>query len=350
LADYLNAGAASAAPCGYGRNHGSAQGERILALCEPDAIGQNPTNCTFISFGKFPCFRLGNGAETLHLTRLAGNWTTAGTFLQTHGEGKSDTPVSIDGGNRVDWGKTSGDYAAWRPNYPDRFFDALKIYGVGTPNQHILDLGTGVGFLAVRFAGQGCRVTGVDISPEQIAEARRRAEFNGVTAAFLVAPAENTGLPDASFDVITASQAWLYFDKERTIREVKRLLKPNGLLVTTHCSWLPREDPIARASEALVLHHNPTWTGGDWSGEIALIPKWSVDHFRFHAMFVFDEAILFTGESWRGRMRACRGVGAALQRQQVEAFDHEHEALLRSIAGEQFAVLHRIDAHLLKPI
>ncbi|MBI3464055.1 MAG: methyltransferase domain-containing protein [Planctomycetes bacterium] len=169
-------------------------------------------------------------------------------------------------------------------------------------------------------------------------------------AEFLVASAEQTGLPTASFDVVTASQSWLYFDKQRIIPEVKRLLKSDGLLVTSHLCWLPRQDRIAQATEQLVLQHNPNWTGADWSGEIPLVPKWSEGQFRLHAMFVFDEAIPFTRESWRGRIRACRGVGATLGPAQTEAFDREHEALLASTTPEQFSILHRIDAHILRPV
>jgi len=255
-------------------------------------------------------------------------------------------PGNIDGGNPIDWGKTSKDYSVWRPNYPDRFFDALDAFGVGLTGQRILDMGTGVGFLALRFAQQGCDVAGVDIAEGQILEARNRAQSLGLSADFRVAPAEDTGLDAASFDAITSSQSWLYFDKDRAIKEVKRLLKPDGILCITHFSWLPREDAIARASEHLVLKYNPKWTGADWAGEVPFVPKWATGQFRLRAMFVFDAAMPFTRESWRGRVRACRGVGATLAPEQIEAFDREHEKLLKNIAPDLFTISHRIDAHL----
>ena len=65
-------------------------------------------------------------------------------------------------------------------------------------------------------------------------------------------------------------------------------------------------------------------------------------------MVVFDEAVPFTRESWRGRFRACRGVGATLSDEAVERFDREHDAQLRATTEEHFSVLHRIDAHLLR--
>jgi SAM-dependent methyltransferase len=254
-----------------------------------------------------------------------------------------------DGGNVIDWGKTSRDYSTWRPNYPDRFFRLLETLSVGVPGQRILDLGTGVGFLPLRFAQAGALVTGVDIAREQIEEARRRCDAQRLTAEFRIAAAEETDLPSAHFDVVTASQSWLYFDKDRVIAEVKRLLKPDGVLLTSHFSWLPRQDAVAKASEQLILQHNPKWTAADWSGEVPFIPKWAEDHFQLHAMFVFDEAIPFTWESWRGRIRACRGIGATLGPEQVEAFDQDHQALLRAITPDRFSVLHRVDAHLFRP-
>jgi SAM-dependent methyltransferase len=256
----------------------------------------------------------------------------------------------VDQDRVIDWSKTSRDYAAWRPNYPDRFFQLLASFGVGTRDQRILDLGTGVGFLALRFARQGARVTGVDIASEQIREAIRSARALDVPIRFLVARAEASGLLSGSFDIVTASQSWPYFDRDRIVPEVKRLLTPEGFLVTSHFCWLPREDPIARASEELVLQHNPKWTAADWAGLVPMLPRWAEPDFKLHAMFVFDVPVSFTRESWRGRMRACRGVGATLSEEETARFDGEHAALLARIAPERFSVLHRVDAHILRPV
>jgi hypothetical protein len=142
----------------------------------------------------------------------------------------------------------------------------------------------------------------------------------------------------------------LYFDRARAIAEVKRVLKRDGLLMTSSFGWLPRQDALARASEELVLRHNPKWSAADESGEIRTMPKWAESDFRLYALFAFDEAIPFTWESWRGRFRACRAIGATLAAAEVEAFDCDHDALLRRIVPEHFTVLHRIHAHLLVPI
>lgn len=247
----------------------------------------------------------------------------------------------------IDWGRTSGDYAEWRPDYPPEFYERLAALGVGQPGQRILDLGTGVGFLARNFARRGVDVVGIDISEEQIAEARHRAAAEGLPVEFRVAPAEETGLPDAAFDVITASQCWLYFDRERAIREVRRLLQPGGVLVTSHFCWLPRENAIARASEAMVLRHNPDWTAADWAGAIPPIPKWAEGRFRLAGMFVFDV-------TFRSRTRAgAGGCGrvAAWGRRSARTRWRGLIASTRSCCGRlrrRSSVRHRIDAHVLQ--
>ncbi len=257
--------------------------------------------------------------------------------------------ASIDPGRSIDWGRTSSDYAEFRPGPPTSFYERLRELGVGIAGQRILDLGTGTGVLAREFASAGCRAVGVDISAEQIEAARALAQGERLAAEFRVAPAEDTGLPAASFDVVTANQCWLYFDRDRAVAEVKRLLAPKGVLVVSHFTYLPRLDPIARRTEELVLRFNPQWTAADWSGDVPAIPRWVREDFILAGSFVYDEAIPFTRESWRGRMRACRGVGAVLSPAEVERFDLEHVAMLRECVPEQFHVLHRLNAHVLSP-
>jgi SAM-dependent methyltransferase len=258
--------------------------------------------------------------------------------------------TAIDAGTEFDWGRTSADYARHRPGPPPSFFVRLHALGVGLPGQRILDLATGTGVLARQFAKQGSIVTGIDIAPEQIDAAARLAATDGLEARFAVAPAEQTGQPDAAFDAVTANQCWLYFDRTRILPEIRRVLAPDGVLVVSFFNWLPQRDPVARASEQLVLKYSPHWQGADWDGRVPPVPSWAKESCELTAMFWYDEAIPFTRESWRGRMRACRGTGASLDAPGLAAFDREHDALLRRIVPETFPILHRISAHFLRPL
>ena len=255
----------------------------------------------------------------------------------------------IDAGRGIDWGQTSQDYDRYRPGPPDSFYRKLQALDIGLPDQRILDLGTGTGLLARRFATHGAHVAGIDVSAEQIAMAQNAAQQEVLTIDFRVAVAEHIPRFERSFDVVTANQCWLYFDTTRAISQVCRVLAPNGRLLVSYFTFMPRLDAVAQASEALVLKYNPDWSGADWDGVIAPVPNWSAEHFELVGMFVYDEQIPFTRESWRGRMRALRGIAASLSPEQVSAFDAEHDTLLGSLAGDEFEVRHRITAHIFAP-
>ena len=254
----------------------------------------------------------------------------------------------VDGGRAIDWGRTSDDYAAHRPGPPPRLFDLLQALGIGRPGQRLLDLGTGTGLVACEFARRGARVSGIDIAPGQIAAARQAAAAQGLAVDFRVAAAEACPFEEASFDVAVASQCWMYFDVDRTLAELRRVLAPGGVLVTTHFSWLPQADPVARASEDLVLRFNPAWQGGDWNGMVPAEPSWAAGRATVRAMFWFDADVPFTREGWRGRMRACRGIGATLDAAVVAAFDAALAGWLAQEAPPSFTVRHRVDAHVLE--
>jgi ubiquinone/menaquinone biosynthesis C-methylase UbiE len=255
----------------------------------------------------------------------------------------------IDNEREFDWSRTSADYSIYRTGYPDSLFDLLSALGVGLAGQRILDLGTGTGALARTFAKRGAKVTGVDISPEQISQARKLAEREHLEIDFLVDRAEDINFENSTFDVVTAGQAWLYFDAGRLIPKVLSALMDDGRLVLTHVQWLPRKDVIAGKTEELVLKHNPDWTGAGYKGDIRPILKSLQGDFDLKTFHVVNEPIEFTRESWRGRIRACRGIGATLKREEIARFDEEHEKLLARIAPEKFTVLHQLAIHIFVP-
>ena len=255
---------------------------------------------------------------------------------------------AIDGGRSIDWGETSQDYVAYRPGPPDGLYDRLRALGVGLPCQSVLDLGTGTGVIARALARRGAMVSGIDIAPEQVAEARRLALEEGLQIDFRVGPAEEAPFPDHSFGVATANQCFLYFDAQRMLVTLRRILVPGGRLVTSHFNWLPTLDPIARASEELVLQFNPDWQGAGFDGAVEVMPDWVPDDIDLEGFFWFDDDVSFTRESWRGRIRASRGIGASLGAEEVASFDQEHAKLLDRIAPPTFTIKHRIDARILR--
>lgn len=254
---------------------------------------------------------------------------------------------TIDNGQSFDWGRTSEDYARHRPGPPRSFYDRLVALGVGLPGQHVLDLGTGTGVVIREFAKRGVVGSGIDVAEEQITMAKALAEKDDLNIDFKVSPADRLPFPAEYFDVVIANQCWWYFDVDSVLREVRRVLKPkDGFLIVSHFNFIPRLDRLVKQTEDLILKHNPKWTGANWACDVPPMPDWAVGRLRLRAMFYYDEPVRFSRESWMGRIRACRGVSASLNSDQVREFDKEHDELLRRIAGESFDVMHRVDAHI----
>ena len=186
----------------------------------------------------------------------------------------------------------------------------------------------------------GAEWTGTDISPEQIEQARILATASKMKIDFQAVPTEQLEFPARSFDVITACQCFWYFDHEKVMPKLAELLKPDGKLLILYMAWLPYEDRLAGASEELILKYSPTWSGAGETRHPIWIPDIAYEYFEMEDHEEYDLMVPFTKESWHGRMRACRGVGASLSEEELARWDREHRGLLDRIAPEQFEVSH----------
>jgi SAM-dependent methyltransferase len=249
---------------------------------------------------------------------------------------------------KVDFGATADDYAKHRPGFPSSLFEKLSEFGIGLPGQNIVDLGTGTGTLASGFAAKGCDVIGIDPSAAMLKQAQQLDHSDQIN--FRLGTAENTGLPDASADVVAAGQCWHWFDRPRAVQEVVRILKPNGYIAIAHFDWIPLKDNVVEATEQLIQAHNPAWNMGGGNG---LHPQWLKDiaevGFREIQTFSYDVFVPFTHEAWRGRIRASAGVKASLTPDKVAAFDQELAALLQiKYPTPMLEVHHRVFAAIAK--
>ncbi|MFG3305525.1 methyltransferase domain-containing protein [Streptomyces wuyuanensis] len=114
----------------------------------------------------------------------------------------------------------------------------------------VLDLGCGTGSLALLAAGQGHRVTAVDLSP-RMAEAARR-KLAGTRAEVLTGPAERPPVGDRRFDTVLVRHVlWALPDPEAALAHWTSLLRPGGRLVLVEGVWDGSGLPAARLIAAL---------------------------------------------------------------------------------------------------
>lgn len=245
---------------------------------------------------------------------------------------------NIDNGKAFDWGKTSKDYGKYRDIYPQLFYEKIVDRSLCMDGQSVLDVGTGTGVLPRNLYRYGAKWTGVDISENQIEQAK--ALSKGLEIEYYCLPTEKIEFPDNSFDVIMACQCFWYFDHEIVMPKFYNMLKSEGRILVLYMAWLPFEDEIAGASEQLVLKYSPKWSGAKETIHPVEIPDCYNEKFDIVYHEEYPVKVHFTRESWNGRMKACRGIGASLSKEEIYRWEKEHMKLLSEIAPDEFDILH----------
>jgi len=124
------------------------------------------------------------------------------------------------------FGAAAAAYAEHRPGYAEAAVRwALEPVRDGRPAR-VADVGAGTGKLTATLIGLGAEVTAVEPDPQMLAELRRTMpEVRSVPGS-----AEEIPLPDASLDAVLAGQAMHWFDMNRALPEIARVLRPGGVL------------------------------------------------------------------------------------------------------------------------
>ena len=122
----------------------------------------------------------------------------------------------------------AGDYDRYRPGYPEELFELITRRLPIPREPLVVDLGAGTGRASLAMAGLGWKVTAVEPGKPMLDMLRARATNDGLLISTVQASAEDTGLDPASADLVTVAQAFHWFDQQRALVEIARILKPAG--------------------------------------------------------------------------------------------------------------------------
>lgn len=150
----------------------------------------------------------------------------------------------------------SAAYAAFRPRYPDAVFDFLAREAPA--REEAWDAGTGSGQAAVGLARHFHHITATDASAAQIEQATSDPRVT-----YRVGPAEASGLAHAAVDLVTVAQALHWFDRPRFWAEVRRILRPRGVIAV----WTYTMFEIAPQIDAIVHRFYSDVVGPFWPPE-----------------------------------------------------------------------------------
>lgn len=142
-------------------------------------------------------------------------------------------------------------YFRYRPRYPQEIIPFLQEEVGLDSDWRVADIGSGTGFLAERFVDLGCDVTGVEPN-KAMREAGKSYLGSHCNFRSVEGTAEGSGLPGASFDLVTAGQAFHWFEPMRTREEFRRILRSPGWVVLVWNSRPASQSIVSREYEAIL--------------------------------------------------------------------------------------------------
>jgi SAM-dependent methyltransferase len=234
------------------------------------------------------------------------------------------------------------DYVRYRPHYPPELLVWLRDTIGFTSEWHVADVGSGTGIFSRLLVENGNRVDAVEPNDAMRAEAEAalgaRSNFTGVDGT-----AEATTLADRAYDLVTAAQAFHWFDVAAARREFCRILKPGGWALVVFNSRRDGASPFMQAYDDLLRSH-------------------AVDYERVDHRLVYDSGLRdFFGEyrEWRWNFSVfhdCEGVlGLSASSSYAPAPDHpRHDEFYRALRslfdaharGGQVEMLYETEAFL----
>jgi len=157
----------------------------------------------------------------------------------------------------------------------DKHFSNMKFYSIAgrseqsyqdwlrarAAGKRVLDYCCGSGEIAIFAAQCGGDTTGIDISPEGIANARLNAAREGVEGhcQFEAMDAEATRFPDNTFDTVVEYGALHHLDFDRALGELARIMKPDGEMIAIEAL---RHNPLIHLYRKLTPHLRTEWEVG----------------------------------------------------------------------------------------
>lgn len=149
------------------------------------------------------------------------------------------------------------DYIKYRPGYPDKLVSTMLEKAELDVGAKVADVGSGTGIFTRLLLEQNCKVFAIEPNDKMRHAAEvllsDHPQFTSIDA-----PAERTGLADNSIDMVTAAQAFHWFNNEATKAEFKRILKRDGKLALI---WNKRNvsQPFQQAYHAILNEYAPEY-------------------------------------------------------------------------------------------
>lgn len=171
--------------------------------------------------------------------------------------------------------KQAGVYARYRPTYPKALIEYILSFVPG--REMAWDCATGNGQTALLLVPYFKKIMATDVSEKQISHAIPDPAID-----YSVSTAENSPFADNSFDLITVSQAYHWFQFDAFFREATRTGKPGGIVAVWGYDLVTTPDT---ALNEAIRHFYTAVVGPYWDAERKYVDeKYKTVPFPFHEL------------------------------------------------------------------
>jgi ubiquinone/menaquinone biosynthesis C-methylase UbiE len=192
-------------------------------------------------------------------------------------------------------------YIKYRPGYPQDLINFLKEKKILSSNSIIADIGSGTGILSELFLKEGNEVYGIEPNSDMRAAAERLLT-NYVNFTSINGSAENTTLESNSIDIITAGQAFHWFNLEKARLEFLHILRSEGWVVLVWNRRKSRTNEFLKEYEKFLLKYGRDYKAIEKSKlEFNEFFRGSKSNKKYNKI-IYDNYQIFDYKSLEGRL------------------------------------------------
>ena len=241
------------------------------------------------------------------------------------------------------FGGYAGDYDTHRPSYPKQMWDDVQrdVQNGDAPNLRSwvsLDVAAGTGRGALELARRGFNSTALDLDVGMLAEVEAKGAAEGLAVRTVHGPAEKTGVPDHTVDLVVTLQAFHWFDAQLALEEFYRVLKPDGVFVVGYndrdlsVPWMAQlEDLLERYN---TKYNRKLRLTEEWTRNGKLLTETGLFELS-HVQTYPNPKAGMTGEGLVQLLRTMSYVRNALDVEELGRFEAEVRDLVRRHHGDQ---------------
>jgi ubiquinone/menaquinone biosynthesis C-methylase UbiE len=255
---------------------------------------------------------------------------------------------------QADFGHDANSYARSREDIPVTLMDSLFIRNIIFDGKKVADIGSGTGALTRKMSMRRADVVGIEPAKELLELAIAFNRTKNFTIPYKQGTAENTGLEESKYDIVTVMRAWHLFDPATAIQEIKRILKANGNLLVIDSGFLSRTPIVEKTFKVLAKYVGGGLKSAGSKAEsgpcinsfpIEWFDEWQKNGFELRDFYKLNYPVSFTKQEWVERVESISGLAEVDEAVRKQALQELVEGLPDQ---EPFVILHDCNVGILR--